>query len=107
MQYQARRAGYAVQYPDAESSIVMFEGQPAGHTLVARSGEGLRIVDIVVAPQFRGRGLGTAVLKSFLASGLPVRLQVARHNPAVRLYERLSFKVVASDDVNLEMEGRL
>ncbi len=110
MQYEAARRGYAERFPDAEHSIIVVEGQPAGHTIIARSDEELRIVDIIVAHQFRGNGLGTAVLKTYLdeaeRSGRRARLQVAITNPAIRLYQRLGFEQVGGDEVNLELERR-
>ncbi len=57
---------------------------------------------------FRGKGVGTALLKSLL--GLldekgyeKVSLSVQRNNPAHRLYARLGFEVVAERDTELLM----
>ncbi|HWR54026.1 MAG TPA: GNAT family N-acetyltransferase [Bryobacteraceae bacterium] len=108
MQYEAATRGYAEHFPHAEHSIVLVEGQPAGHIIVARSHEELRIVDIVIAPQFRGNGLGAGVLETYLEeadrSSRRARLQVALSNPAIRLYKRLGFEQVGGDEVNLELE---
>jgi ribosomal protein S18 acetylase RimI-like enzyme len=110
MQYDACRRGYAERFPEAEHSIIVIQGQPAGHIIVARSAEEIRIVDMIIAPQSRGRGVGGAVLKAYLEgasrAGRRVRLQVALTNPAVRLYQRLGFEPAGGDEVNLELERR-
>lgn len=58
---------------------------------------------IGVAEGGRGRGVGSALLAALIAearaAGLPaLSLGVATGNPAQRIYERLGFAVVASDD---------
>lgn len=63
---------------------------------------------VSVLPAWRGRGIGTALLKGLIercsAAGLPaVSLSVQRANPAARLYERLGFREVAGDDVEMAM----
>lgn len=65
--------------------------------------------DIQIAPEWRGRGLGTAIVGAVLAEawerGLPVALQVLRGNPARRLYERLGFRVVAETESHYQMRA--
>lgn len=110
MQYQASRQAYAGCYGDAEHSIVLAEGRPAGRVMVARSEAALRIVDITLGPEHRGKGLGGAILRAYLEeadrTGRCARLQVALTSPAVRLYQRLGFERVDGDEVNLEMERK-
>jgi ribosomal protein S18 acetylase RimI-like enzyme len=40
------------------------------------------------------------------AAEIPVQIHVERHNPALRLYERLGFRVVEDKGVHLFMEWR-
>jgi ribosomal protein S18 acetylase RimI-like enzyme len=57
---------------------------------------------VAVLPEYRGQGIGTALLKRHLeeAKGLyrALALSVSPQNPAKRLYERLGFKVVSVGD---------
>lgn len=57
---------------------------------------------IALLPEYRGYGIGTALLKQFLnvaKKKFPaICLSVSPNNPAVRLYERLGFK-------NVKIEG--
>jgi ribosomal protein S18 acetylase RimI-like enzyme len=55
-------------------------------------------MDVALLPEFRGRGIGTAILDRLLAyaDGLhaPVTLHVEPFNPALRMYERAGFTFV-------------
>jgi ribosomal protein S18 acetylase RimI-like enzyme len=66
-----------------------------------------RIVDIALLPEQRGKGIGTALLRDLLAeadgTGKRVTIHVERLNPALRLYERLGFRV-AEEGVYLFLE---
>ena len=65
-------------------------------------------LSVAVGPEFRGRGVGTTLLRHVLqradASYESVSLSVSIQNPAVRLYKRLGFVVVAADDAALVMK---
>jgi ribosomal protein S18 acetylase RimI-like enzyme len=52
---------------------------------------------IAVAPEFRGRGIGTKLLESLISEAPKLKypalsLSVYRRNPALKLYERLGFR---------------
>jgi ribosomal protein S18 acetylase RimI-like enzyme len=60
-------------------------------------------------PEYQGRGIGTAILRDFVATahraGLPASLHVLRVNEAAqRLYRRLGFRVVSEVDVGYIMQ---
>ena len=58
-----------------------------------------RVVDLAVAPEYRRRGIATAVLNRCPG---PLALRVARGNlPARRLYDRLGFTVREADALDL------
>ncbi len=108
MQYRGRKMTYAAQYPEAEDSILLGDGEePVGRLLVDRKVDCWRIVDIAVLAAHRGRGLGTSVLKECqrqaAAAGAGLELQVAPFNPARRLYERLGFEATRENAVAAEM----
>lgn len=109
MQFLAQTSSYSDTYPDAERVIVIASGEPAGALLVERSRNIWRLVDISMFGRYRNQGVGTRVIGDLIAlaaaSGKSLRLQVARENPAVRLYERLGMHTVEGDDVYLTMES--
>ncbi len=99
MQWMAQRSDYAARYGQGRHQLVLVAGEPAGRLWVARGERELRLVDVALLPRFRGSGLGTALVRALQAeaseAGLPLRLSVARDNPARRLYARLGFTPVA------------
>lgn len=75
--------------------MIEVDGEPAGRLYVHRGPAEIRIMDIALAPPFRGRGIGTALLRDLMeeagASGRALSIHVEVNNPARRLYERLGF----------------
>ena len=62
---------------------------------------------IAVEPTFRGRGIGTKLLARLIAEAKnryhAVSLSVSADNPALRLYRRFGFEVVATSGNSLTM----
>jgi ribosomal protein S18 acetylase RimI-like enzyme len=87
--------------------VVELDGAPAGRFYVTRIDNELRLADVIVAPEVRGGGIGTALIRSLLAraerEGLDVTLHVETWNPARALYERLGFHVVETRGINFFM----
>jgi ribosomal protein S18 acetylase RimI-like enzyme len=113
-QWLAQRHGYLARYPHGEHQLVLLDGRPVGRLWVAREPGALRLVDISLLPAHRGSGVGTELLRALqqeaTTAGKPLRLSVARDNPARRLYARLGFTPVAgtetSTDPYLALEWR-
>ena len=107
MQFNAQRQQYDASYPEAESTIIMVHGQPVGRMLVDRNDLEFTLIDIALAPEHRNAGIGTSLIMKFLteaiAASKPVRLHVAKSNPAQRLYERLGFSPAGEQSMYLEM----
>jgi ribosomal protein S18 acetylase RimI-like enzyme len=107
MQHRAQLASYHHEYPRAERTLFMLEHEPVGYWLLDRAAEALTLIDFAVLSSFRGRGLGSALLRELQRDvDVPIRLHVRRGNPARRLYERLGFATVASTSAELAMEWR-
>lgn len=106
-QFHAQGAGYRAQRPNARREIVEVDGEAVGRVISDLEGDRLHLVDIALAPDRRGMGLGTILLTQLMdearAAGLPMTLQVARDNPAMALYARLGFTTVAADEVYQDM----
>jgi ribosomal protein S18 acetylase RimI-like enzyme len=107
MQYDARRFQYDEGYPQAEGSIIVLDGRPVGRMLVDEGEQAITLIDIAVLAEYRSSGIGTQLLKDLLKRGVnarkPVKLQVFKSNPAVRLYERLGFSQVSEQSMYFEM----
>ena len=109
-QFAAQSQHYEVHYPTCERRIVVRDGRPVGRLYVDRWRDQIRIVDIALAPEARGGGIGTSLLREILDEGahsnLPVTIHVEAYNPALRLYERLGFKAIGTNGVYYLMEWR-
>nr|WP_314365015.1 GNAT family N-acetyltransferase [uncultured Achromobacter sp.] len=96
-----------IQYHFDDAHIVWVDGRPAGLFKHYRDPAGWHIVQIQIAPDFQGRGLGRRLLESILdqadAQGAPVTLNVLKSNPAQRLYAALGFTRVKETDLEYEM----
>lgn len=101
-QFDAQSRHYATAYHDASFDVVEVDGRAAGRLIVARSADELRIVDVALLPEHRGRGLGERILRPVLAEADVRRarttLHVEPHNRAQRLYGRLGFRPVGPQD---------
>ncbi len=68
-------------------------------------------LSISVIPGYRGQGIGTRLLEALFdqlsGKAEQISLSVSRANPAFRLYTRLGFEVVTSDDDSVTMLRRL
>jgi RimJ/RimL family protein N-acetyltransferase len=96
-QFRAQSAGYAAQFPDALSLVIARHDEPIGRLILGNDTLCWRIIDILLLPSVRGRGVGTdiirAVAQAARAQGAhALTLAVLASNLAARkLYGRLGF----------------
>jgi GNAT superfamily N-acetyltransferase len=99
MQFQAQHAWYQEHYGDAQFDLVLLDGAPVGRLYVHRRASEIRLVDISLIPELRGKGVGSALLRELMAeaeaAGKPLTIHVEKFNPAMHLYQRLGFKSIA------------
>jgi ribosomal protein S18 acetylase RimI-like enzyme len=107
-QYSAQDAHYRSNYPDATLDVIEVDGERAGRLYVHRGPSDIRIMDIALAPAFRGRGIGTALLAELIAeadaSGRKLSIHVEMNNPARALYDRFGFRPAGEHGVYILME---
>jgi GNAT superfamily N-acetyltransferase len=110
MQFDAQQAHYRTHNPDATHDIILLGGQAVGRLYVARRESEIRILDITILREYRGRGTGTLLIEGLVkeaaAAGKPLSIYVESFNPSLRLFERLGFKQKEEDGVLLLMEWR-
>ncbi len=110
MQYEAQKASYLLQLPDAEYWLVRRGDSAVGRLILNYTAPEIHVVDIAILPEFRAQGIGSvlmqAIMKEAAEAGKSVGLHVERFNPALHWYERLGFAVVNAGPIYLEMVWR-
>jgi ribosomal protein S18 acetylase RimI-like enzyme len=102
-QFAAQHEHYRIHYPTVERNIVEKDGEPVGRIWIDEWKDQIRLVDIVLMPEFRGSGIGGQLVADVLArgarAGKPVTIHVEAYNPALHLYQRLGFEQVDTNGV--------
>ena len=110
MQFRAQKVQYLERYPDANFQIILLDLEPVGRLYVARLPDQIRIIDIALLTEHRGKGIGEPIIRDLMqeaaALDLPVRIYVESFNRSRRLFERLGFAPVEEHMPYLLMEWR-
>ncbi|QRY77348.1 GNAT family N-acetyltransferase [Pseudomonas sp. PDNC002] len=108
-QWQLQQRIFASDYPAARTELILLGDEPIGVLTLDENPGRLRIVEIGLDARHRGQGVGERLLREVVAyadrQGKALELAVMRHNPAVRLYQRLGFQTLqgAPDDAQWHM----
>src|SRR5688572_27561105 len=116
-QYGIYRRGMSAAYSDARNLIVLGPARPAvpervpiGALSLAERPDTLWLIDLVLHPDHRNRGWGTAILTSLMETCRRERRilkgSVAPYNPARRLYARLGLKEFGGERGYIALEWR-
>ena len=109
-QFKAQSLHYATHFPDADNLIVLLGKNSIGRFHVHRRTDEIRLVDILLAPDFRGQGVGTQLITMLRdearVADTPVRLHVHKGNRAALLYQRMGFQVIGEKELHYFMEMR-
>ncbi|HEX9367366.1 MAG TPA: GNAT family N-acetyltransferase [Vicinamibacterales bacterium] len=98
LQFTAQQAGYTARFPGAEHNLIAVGGERAGQIRLASSPSEIRVVDISLLPQYRGRGIGTMLYRDVqaraAADGQSVAASVEKSNTgSLQFHRRLGFSV--------------
>ena len=105
---EARAASkFQERFHRSHYQIVVVGGRDIGAINREKREDTIYIANIEVAPEYQGRGIGTAITNEIIAEarrdGLSVSLRVLKVNPARHLYERLGFIVTNEDGTHKYM----
>jgi ribosomal protein S18 acetylase RimI-like enzyme len=107
-QFSVQDRHYRENYAGASLDVIEVGGERAGRLYVHRGEGDIRIMDIALAPPFRDRGIGTALLRGLIeeadASGRTLSIHVELTNPARALYTRLGFRPAGEHGIYVLME---
>ncbi len=110
MQHVAQDTHYRQFYPTARFFVIEDHGAAIGRLYLDHWSREIRIMDIALLPEYRGRGIGTHLLSGLMkeaaAAEKTLSIHVERFNPALQLYLRLGFVPVEDKGVHLLMEWR-
>jgi ribosomal protein S18 acetylase RimI-like enzyme len=109
-QFGFQRHHYRTYYPATEWGVLEDGGVPMGRLYLERRVATLLVIDIALLPEWRGRGLGTALMQWICAqahaAGKSVTVVVEKYNRAQTLYRRLGFREISDEGIYWDMEWR-
>jgi ribosomal protein S18 acetylase RimI-like enzyme len=108
---QARQeAGFEEWFRGEEVSIITADGNNVGWIQQRQERDGIILGSIYILPAMQRKGIGTHVIREILKQAeqrsQAVTLAVMKINPALKLYERLGFRITHEDDCKLYMKAQ-
>lgn len=96
------------EFDPGSTQIVMVAGEAAGYLAIKHSASGLHLDNLQLREQYTGQGLGTALLREILSRHPKsvICLTTFEDNPALRLYRRLGFQALRTNNSTIHMERR-
>jgi GNAT superfamily N-acetyltransferase len=96
---------------EASFDVIELSGEAIGAVAVRETTDALHLVELQIAPDWQGQGIGSQVLALQLrhATGVckPVELRVLLQNRARHLSERFGFRVLSQDATHYSMVWEL
>lgn len=110
-QFDAQHTHYQRYFSKADFCIIEYKNKPIGRLYLLETEEALHIVEISILPLWRNKKLGSSIFNDIMTKaskfGKAVSIHVEKFNPALRLYERLGFKLVHEvNDVYIKMQWK-
>jgi GNAT superfamily N-acetyltransferase len=98
----AQVSRFQKQWEPAQVQVITLDGRDVGWFESMTAEDALFLAQLFVDATVQRRGIGTEVMRRVIGeasrTGRAVELAVVKINPALRLYERLGFKVTHEDD---------
>jgi len=109
-QYDSQHRFYFAHYDTAHYGIIQWTGQPIGRLYVDYRDDEVRVLEIALLPEYRGRGVGRIVVTGLCLEAAmrhkPVRLHVHYLSRAQTFYRRLGFREIGVAGPDRLMEWR-
>ena len=108
MQSTAQLTDYKTKFPGARFQVIIYNKKDAGRFYTGENETEIRLLDITLLPQFRGKGIGKHLLQRLIQRSNKVQKKISLHvmasNPALKLYLRLGFVHIKNDGFHYYME---
>ena len=105
------REAHEVRFPELwkvyEVRIIVGDGVDIGWLQSAAHQDGLYLSQVYIVSAFQRQGIGARIMSRVIAeaaqANLPLKLDVVRINPALRLYQRLGFRITGEEGHKFNM----
>ena len=108
MQSTAQLTEYKTKFPGARFQVIIYNKKNAGRFYTWENETEIRLLDITLLPQFRGKGIGKQLLQRLIQRSNKVQKKISLHviasNPALKLYQHLGFVHIKKDGFYYYME---
>lgn len=108
MQSTAQHAEYKTKFPNVRFQVITFNKKNAGRFYTAENENEIRLLDITLLPEFRGKGIGKALLQQLIERSNKMQKKLSLHveasNPILKLYQRLGFIYIKNNGRHYYME---
>lgn len=92
----------------ATFEIVLCDGIPCGYVCIEDRTDDIHVREIVLAPEYQGRGIGSSILREVLERArtrrVPVRLGTFHKSRALGLYRKLAFQEIGRTETHVLLE---
>lgn len=99
---------FAAAWSAAAHEIVLCNDTRCGYTSIENRDDCIYVHELVVDPDFQGRGIGTNILREVMeqaiSKSVPVRLRTHVTNRAANLYRRMGFQETARTETHVLLE---
>ena len=106
-----QETSFEQQWDPTQVKIIALDDADIGWLQMSTRDNELFVAQMFVDRPFQRKGIGTEVMRRLIDEATelnqPVRLNVVKINPAVRLYQRLGFQVTHEDDRKFYMKRDL
>ncbi len=94
-QLNAQLTHYQTEYPKADYSIILFEDQPVGRLYTDQREAEIRIMDITLLPEHRGKRISSQLIRSLMddavGCGKKLSINLDKLSQSQSVFERLGF----------------
>ena len=106
-----QRHNFRREYSESTCEVIVVDGSPAGFIQHVEESDCVRVWNVALRPELRGRGIGTALMQELQERagerGVELRLRVFPSNErAHRFYTRLGFREISRYRTGIDLAWR-
>ncbi|MGH9853325.1 MAG: GNAT family N-acetyltransferase [Blastocatellia bacterium] len=109
-QFAAQQCFYQTEYPRARHEVILAGAERVGRLYVDRRADEIRILDLTLLPEHRGRGIGSPLIGRLMeeaaVAGKPLTISLENFNRSRRLFERLGFAPASENGFHILYEWK-